>query len=515
LKKSIGRSSFFLMIALICVKLVGFVRQIIIASYYGANIETDIFFLSSGILSNIIYFISTSLSVVLLPKITEKLEKKGREEAGKFISRAMGFFIPVAGLITVGVFAGSRGLAAVLAPAYSADMQQLLAEYIRFMSPTLIFSTGVCLFQTVQNGDRRYFGAQFVNIVYSIVTILLIILFYDKWGIYCIIFAYPISYLIEIAILALTTRKSVKVGIKFPGKDPEIRSIIKLIFPVIISCATIQINQIVDKIIASTSPAGSVSSLSYAAPLQDVVASVVTSSIITVFFTELSSAAIKGNKEEIGIYLKKGVQTLAIVLIPCSLVYIFLARDIISILYGRGAFSEDAVLLTASCLMGYAIGFLFYGIREIYAKTFYAVQNTKTPARNGVITIACNIALSILLSKQFGVVGISAATSISAIIGCALMYFSMKKKYNDIEMNIGKKNIFKLLTATVAALIAVYMIMNTWKLTNEILVILFAFLIIFGVFFVMLFLLRYQELEQIVKKLKYKIFNRRKHNSCI
>lgn len=225
--------------------------------------------------------------------------------------------------------------------------------------------------------------------------------------------------------------------------------------PVMLGSATNQMNQLVDKIISSSLGEGMVSVLSYTAPLQDFVMVAFSSPIVTVLFTELSSSAAKKNLEQHKYYLINGISILSLLLVPVSIITVLLSKDIVTLLYQRGAFNETTTLITAGVLSYYGIGFLFYGIHELVARSFYSLGDTKTPTFNGILTVIANIIFSIIFSRYLGVGGIALATSIAGILSMMILTLLLRRKLKGIGLKFFFPTASKILASSLVMTVGI------------------------------------------------------------
>ena len=104
------------------------------------------------------------------------------------------------------------------------------------------------------------------------------------------------------------------------------------------------------------------------------------------------------------------------------------SKEIVSLLFGRGAFSQEAISITGNALFYYSIGMIAFGLRDILSRAFYALQDTKTPMINATIAVVLNIVLNFILSKYLGIGGLALATSISAMVAVGLLFISLRRK---------------------------------------------------------------------------------------
>lgn len=168
--------------------------------------------------------------------------------------------------------------------------------------------------------------------------------------------------------------------------------------------------------------------MTYASRLNDFVQGIFVLSFVTVMFPLISKMAVQKNKEDFKQSISEVISVVILIVVPASVGIMILAEPIIRLLFGHGHFDERAIEMTTHALFFYSIGMIGYGIREILNRTFYSLQDTKTPMYNASMAVILNIILSIILSYFMGISGIALATSISALFCSTLLVIKLRKK---------------------------------------------------------------------------------------
>ncbi|EPZ55374.1 matE family protein [[Clostridium] sordellii ATCC 9714] len=241
-----------------------------------------------------------------------------------------------------------------------------------------------------------------------------------------------------------------------------------LIGPVLIGVAVTQVNAIVDRTIASTLVAGSISALNYATKLNQFVMGMFIVSISSVIYPMLSKLSTENNKKKFKQSIVTSINVVILIIIPISVGAIILAHPIVKLLFQRGEFDARATEMTAIALIFYSVGMLGFGLRDILGKIFYSLQDTKTPMINGIIAMILNIVLNLAFVKftnmQLG--GLAFATSISSLVTIALLSVSLRKKIGAFG---GKKIISVLIKSIISALLMALVTKVTYNLIDGIL----------------------------------------------
>jgi putative peptidoglycan lipid II flippase len=505
MKQSMLKSAGILTLLTILAKAIGFIRQMLIASIYGAGVETDAFFLASELISNILYALTTAIAVAFFPIYVEKRTKYGREKSFQFASKITFMISALAILVTVIVFLFAPFLSKLTAPTYTEEQLGKLILYFRVLSVGILFSMLTNLLQSILNAEKIYGYSAFTGIISSITTIAFIILFQNKLGVLALVISVPVAYFIQYLTLHIRSRKFVKASLNMDFKDKDLHRLLILVFPILLSNATVEISEIVDRVLASSLKDGAVSALAYAGTLLQFVTAIVIGTLSTVFYTEIAESTASYNMERVKSLIRQGILIVCIILLPISLFTIIYGRDIVTIAYGRGSFNGDAISMTTVGIKVYAVSFLFLGINSLITKVFYSVGNMKTPMRNGILCVVINIVASILLVKIMGLSGIIMGTVVAIILTTIRLIIALKRDIGEIGIYSiipSAKKITVALLATGLVLISLNVIMNAMSSLVRLLI---ATIFGFTAYITILILLRSNEMLVVISIIKNKL----------
>lgn len=215
-------------------------------------------------------------------------------------------------------------------------------------------------------------------------------------------------------------------------KDKYIKDMAYMVLPVIVGVSVDKMNLLIDRTLASRIAVGGISSLNYAGKLNEFVLGIFVSAIATVIYPMISRLAAKNNIIELKKTLVDAISGINLLVVPSAVGTMLFSQPIIKMLFGRGAFDEQAIAMTSYALLFYSIGMVSFGFREIILRAFYSLHDTKTPMINGAIAMLLNIVLNIVLTRFLGLGGLALATSISAIVCSLLLFISLRLKIGSI-----------------------------------------------------------------------------------
>lgn len=425
----------------ILAKILGFIKQMITANAFGATIQTDLISISEGLIANTDYLLVQALSTAFIP-IYIAAKAKGDKEAKGFVSNTIKIFFVVTLGISLVFFVFSPFIARLLAPTYSAELSGELAKYIRIISPILILIVELAVFNALLKANESFVPGELVGFNQSVILIALVYLIGSIYGPDTLVFAYFTYAVFNLVFLMIFSRKYWRIDRGNPFVDENVKQLLKMMGPLILGYSMIFVNQQVDKIIVSGLGEGTVTAMNYAAVLSNFVSTFI-GSICGVLFTYIAKNISEEKDGDAADLTITAVIQIGTILLPVSILVMLNAKDIVTIVFGRGKFGTSAIENCSMALIGYGLLFVPYLVRELFSRFQYAYKDSKKPMINSSISIVVNIVLSIALSKIMGVLGVTLATSISVFVCAALNIWTSKKRNAELRLHGMSKYIFR------------------------------------------------------------------------
>lgn len=454
--RNILTSSAAVMATMLLSKLLGFVRQTVIGRTYGSTFETDIYFLSSNFMTNVSGAFTAALTTALVSVYILTREKEGRDSANRLASRVLTAFLLAASVLVLISLAGAPLIARIIAPGYEAEALDVLAKYLRIFSVTFLFAAFQSMIAAVLNACDRYVEGKLYGLIYNPIAIVFVMLLSGRYGTDALVFAFIIANILQILLLAFFARREFRIRISNPFGDGEVKRVIILALPLLLSNILVQLNSVIDSAICSLVGVGVASDYSYAYTLEQFVTGTLTATVTLILFTKFSTLAAADDKKSLTKSLSSSISVLSLIIAPICAVVIVAAYDITAVVYLRGEFTESAASITAMALAGFGAGLPFIAVRELLVKAHFACKDTKLPMIAGACSVALNAALSILLAKPLGVLGVTLATGLSAILSIAVLSKTVKKYLPEFRMSACAPALLKIALSASAAAAAAY-----------------------------------------------------------
>lgn len=420
-------------------KILGFLKQMVVAATYGATIETDIINLAQGFVGDMQYIITQSILASFVSMYIY-IKQEDEEKVKRFATQTTLILVAATIIISVCIFIFSQPISGILAPSYNYDLKNKLAQYIRLYAPFLICFALISSFHALLNANEKFIPGQLESLIQSVVVIGFVIAVGAKVGPKTLLYSFCTYTVLNVIFLGILAKKYFWFQKLDNLVSTEVKELLKMIGPLFISYSMLYVNQMIDKILVSGQEKGAITALSYAAVLANLMGTVITT-ITSVFFTYITQDISSGNIDKFSSRVTKMTISMLLIFLPISIITIISSNDIVSIVYQRGAFNQKSVRLTSFALKGYGFFFFPMVFRELYSRIHYGFKDSKTPMINSFIGIIINIVMSVVLCRFFGVFGVALATSISVIV-CGFLNFITVKKHRISVKIIQQRNGF-------------------------------------------------------------------------
>ena len=425
--KSTGTFSFFTIIS----RLLGYLRDILIAVFLGAGPLADAFFVAFRIPNTFRRLFSEgTFNAAFVPSYSSLLFNK--KESQKFANNI--FNILVIGLLFLVIIIEiiMPLFVFLIAPGFEGDYQkmELAITLTRITFPFLMFISLASFFSAILNSHNKFAVASATPIILNILLIGVLLLgkiLNDKL-VYYLSYTVTLSGIVQFIFLYFFVKKYFSPNISFSFKiNNKIKLFFKKLLPSIFSSGVTQINILVGTIIASFQ-ASAVSYLYYADRIYQINLAIAGVAIGTVILPQLSKHIRSNKKEKIKLIQNKALELSLFLSLPAAIALLIASEEIISSLFGYGSFDKLSVENSAKALFYFAIGLPAFSLIKVFSAFFFARHNTKLPFYISLSSVLLNIFISIIFFKEVGFIIIPIATTISSWFNAILLFFFLKIK---------------------------------------------------------------------------------------
>lgn len=478
-------------------KLLGFIREMVLASYYGASEITDAYNMAQSIPNILLTGIVSSVGIAYMPILSQKIEQDGVDIGDLFTSRLLN---AISVVLLVAIIIGIscvHPLVNFFAPGFHGVQADLTVWYLKWAFFSVLFTAFIYIFEAYLQ-YHGVFTPQIVLTYFQSLSVILIIIISARINYSVLILGPFIGYVIRsVGCLLLAKRKGFHYSPDFKSGG-AVKETILLALPVFIGSSVAQINTFVDRMLASSLPKGSISALTYSNEIINAIVMLTVTILVTILYPRLNQAFALGNYETIGSLTERGINLIALVAVPFSIGSMVYAVPVIRIIYEHGAFTAENTNATASAFFCYSIGLAFLAVNQLITKVFYSFHDTRTAVYCSIISVVSNIILNLFLVRYFSHAGLALATSIAQIINASLLYFAFKYKYKSIILMRSKKKIALIILFTLISIAISYF---NYELLKNVLhaadffCLFIAVISAVGIYLVMLIIAKFEELN--------------------
>nr|WP_314619381.1 murein biosynthesis integral membrane protein MurJ [uncultured Pseudomonas sp.] len=430
LLKSLAAVSSITMIS----RVLGFVRDTILARVFGAGVATDAFFIAFK-LPNLLrrIFAEGAFSQAFVPILAEYKTQQGEEATRTFIAYVSGLLTLVLALVTaVGILAAPWVVWAT-APGFvdSAEKYELTTALLRVTFPYILLISLSSLAGAILNTWNRFSVPAFTPTLLNVAMIAFAVLltpYFDPpimalaWGVLAGGLAqllYQLPALKKIGMLVLP---------RLNLRDTGVWRVLKQMLPAILGVSVSQISLIINTIFASFLVAGSVSWMYYADRLMELPSGVLGVALGTILLPTLAKTYANKDREEYSRIMDWGLRLCFLLVLPCTLALAILAEPLTVALFQYGKFSAFDAAMTQRALIAYSLGLLAIILVKVLAPGFYAQQNIRTPVKIAIFTLVCTQLFNLALIGPLKHAGLALAISLGACLNAGLLFWKLRSQ---------------------------------------------------------------------------------------
>lgn len=514
-----AKSVLIIMFFTLASKILGFVREILIAAKFGSGVDTDSFFIALTATTLFTTLFTQAINTTMIPVLAEVEQNEGTVGKRNHTNNLLNIIMVISLFVVIIAWIFAPFIIRILAHGFEGEQFNQTVVLMRIGLPVLFFASAVGVFRGYLQSEMKFTESATAQFPFNFVYIFFLLFLADHLGIKGLMVASVVAVGAQIFIQIPGLKKvNYNYSLIFDIKDRYVKKILGLVSPVLISVAVSDINKIVDRSLASTLVDGSVSALNYSNRLKSLIIGIFTTAIVTVLFPLLSQKANKNNNIEFKNVLRYGINTILLITIPSTIGMIVLAEPIVRISFERGAFDAAASHMTTGALVFYSVGIVGMGLKTFLNRSYYALQDTKTPMYNGFIAIGINIVLNFILVQFMEHRGLALATSISAIISSLLLLYGLKKKIGPLGIKSMVMTGIKVLVASIVMGVATLNVYRYLSLNfvGGTLIDLIVLLVSIGVgalvYLLLIYLMKVKELFWFINLFKKKLSRKKKAN---
>lgn len=438
-KRHIAKAAGLMSIATFISRILGYVKDMILARFFGATGIADTFFVAFRI-PNLLreLFAEGSMSSAFIPVLTEYHTKHGTEEARRLVRITFTFILIFVGSICILGIVFSPTIVTAIAPGFidTPEKFSLTVLLNRIMFPFLLFISLAALLMGALNVKRNFFIPALAPAMLNITIIVVVLMLATKMEqpIIAVAIGVALGGLIQFAFqIPSIFKNGYSLKPEYHFRHEGLKKMSLLIMPATMGMAVAQINIFISTILASYLPEGSITYLYYSMRLIQFPIGIFGVAMGMAVLPTLSEHAVKGEYGKLRDDFSFALRLLFFITIPAMAGLIALREPIVNILFQRGKFDYAATVGTAQALLFYSIGiWSIVGVRVVTA-SFYSMQDTKTPVKVAIVALGANIVFSIILMNPLKHSGLALANSLASGVNFILLFYFLRRRLQRVD----------------------------------------------------------------------------------
>lgn len=426
---SILKSAFIIIVVTLIGRLLGFIRNMFITEQFGSGVESAAYLAAFTIPSALSLVIPGAINSILIPTMKGLITKNREKDAillyHKVFTVTSLFFIMLS--ILAVVFADP--IITILVPGFTGYTHELTVQLFKYMIPSSLFIGLLGLFSSVLNVHNNFFIPSFGSVVNSLIIIASFFIFVPLMGIHGLALGTFLGF-VGFALIMVPSlyRKKYTFRFNFGLQDPLMKSMGERLVPIMIGSIISQLTMFLERFFVSQVGEAKLTALALANQIMQLPMAIFVGAFTLPLFPLLSEYVKNNELKKMRGVLEKGLLYLIILLLPVTLGLIMLSVETCGLLYERGKFGPDDTKITAIALIFYSVGLLGLACRDLITRAFYALEDTRTPVRIGVVTIILYVVFAVVLMPVLSHGGIALAASLAAISNTIILGLFLRRK---------------------------------------------------------------------------------------
>ena len=451
-------TTFWVALLFLATRALGFVREPLVAAFYGASAATDAFYVALGIV-NLIYAIALGgLVPSVIPVFAKKRRRDGDARAWSFLGGFGAWSSLVFVAAALAMLAAEDLVVSLFAPGLSVEAHATAVELFRWLMLLPLVTSLATIMSQALNCHHQFVLPAAGPLAGNAISLVLFLALVPYLGIHAAALAVMVGLVTQTIVVAPSVlARARRFGARPALRDPDLGTALRLGLPGVGAEALLSVWPFIIVFFGSALPAGTYASIQFGGKVQVLFLDVLVAAVGVVMFPRMVQAAQRGTGElrDLGRFT---VRLMIMILLPVTVLLVALRYPLIQLIYERRVFLPEATARTATALGIFALSLVPLGIKDAVMRTFYAVHDVRTPFRAIIPAVLLDVVLSAALVGPFGLPGLLAAFSASAaFLAAALLWLAARRGTPIVDARFGRI-VAGLAVATVVMLAALWLV---------------------------------------------------------
>ena len=439
--RGIASAATLVMLLFILSRGTGLLREMIIGARFGTAADLDAYLAAFRIPDLLFQLVAGgALGSAFIPTFAAAWTEGSQQQAWLLFSRVLNLLtLLLVILCGLAMLFAEPLVAGLIAPGFSVEQQRLTASLMRWMLASTVVFGASGLIMGALNAVQHFLLPAVAPVLYNCAIIAGAWLLAPAIGIHGLVIGVAAGAVLHLLVqLPALLRQKARYRFSFRAGDAQVREVARLMGPRVLGLLFVQLNFLVNTILASRLPDGSLSALNYAWLLMLLPQGIFAQAVATVAFPTFSAQVAAGDRAQLMATLSGLLRLILFLSIPAAFLLYVLDEQLIELLFQRGRFDAASTQAVAYALRFYALGLVAHAVVEIVVRVFYALHDTATPVIAGVATVALNILLSLALIGRLSFGGLALANSIATALEMLVLLFLLARKVRASNQAAGQ-----------------------------------------------------------------------------
>ncbi len=510
--RRLARAAAIVMLFFVVSRLLGLVRDIVISHQFGTSRELDAYFAAFNIPDFVFTVLAGgALGSAFIPTFSAILAQNDAARAWRLASAViqLTFWLLTVLCVVLAIFA-SPIVTLTVARGFAPTEQHLTADLMRWMLVTPIIFGVSGIVMGILNSHQHFVLPALAPVMYNVAIIAGALWLAPTMGVYGLVVGVVTGAVLHLLVqMPWFLQKQFQVsGFKFQTWDlkfeisQDVHHVVRLMLPRTFGIAAVQINFLVNTILASTLPAGRIAALAYAWRLMLLPVGVVGQSLATAVFPTFSAQTARDERDEFRSTLSMALRTTLYLTMPAAVGLFVLGAPLVALLFQRGEFDAQSTSETAFALQFFALALFAHSSLEIVTRAFYALHDTLTPVAIGIGAMILNIVLSVMLLAPLAHGGLALANSMATILELVILLAILRRRLGDIDARRIALSTVRISVASIVMGVVIAWLAHALASFGAIVVAIVGAMIGAVIYFVVTLLLRSEEITFVLQRIK-------------
>ncbi len=431
--KGIARLAVIVALMVVVAKLLVFVLEILLAAWFGTTFAKDAY-LVALVIPYLIFIVGTETMLVsFVPIFMTLLAQGNSEDTGEVVSSVMNISFLFLAIICIAYVLLAPWIIPLIAPGFDEESLSLAVQLTRIICPIIIWGGLIGLLVALLNSFKRFTLTALRFTLYNSIIIGFVYFFRSRMGIFSLALAVSAAALAQFFLLLAGLWKRRKYyRLTMNSKHPQVRTMGMAVIPVIVGGILVQLNFLIERVMASGLAEGSISSLDFGYKLMRMPFEIFAVTIATVVFPSIAGLVIAEEGSRLRQVFVSSLKMIAFITIPATVILIVVRVPLIQVLFQRGEFNAASTRMTATALLYYSFGLFFHAANYIFIRTYYAFKDFLTPLKLGAITIGFYIFFNFIFIGYLKHGGLALGSSLAAVCYSLMLLTVLQKKMKNL-----------------------------------------------------------------------------------